>query len=113
MKDLIEKSNDILQVDLLDRERQETLNEISIGKLSSTLFIGRMKLLTNKIKDISLRKTLMNLGYMVYTVSLQSKSLKNIEDSLNKILPEKFRLDAKDSKEAAYKKKKTFNNFWK
>ena len=85
MKDLINKSNDILQLDSLDREEQETLNEISLGKLSSTLFIGRMKLLTNKIKDISLRKTLMNLGYMVYTVSLQSKSLKNIEDSLNKV----------------------------
>ena len=85
MKDLINKSNDILQVDLLDREEQETLNEISLGKLSTTLFIGSMKMLTNKIKDISLRKTLMNLGYMVYTVSLQSKSLKNIEDSLKKV----------------------------
>ena len=35
------------------------------------------------------------------------------EDSLNKILPEKLRLDAQGSKEAAYKKKKTFNSFWK
>ena len=85
MKDLITKSNDILQEDLLDREEQETLKEISIGKLSTTLFIGRMKGLTNKIKDIPIRKSLMNLGYMVYTVSLQSKSLKNIEDSLNKV----------------------------
>ena len=85
MKDLINKSNDILQLDSLDREEQEILNEISIGKLSSTLFIGRMKMLTNKIKDIPLKKTLMNLGYMVYTVSLQSKSLKSIEDSLNKV----------------------------
>ena len=85
MKDLITKSNDILQKDLLDREEQETLKEISIGKLSTTLFIGRMKGLTNKIKDIPIRKSLMNLGYMVYTVSLQSKSLKNIEDSLNKV----------------------------
>ena len=85
MKDLINKSNDILQLDLLDREEQEILNEISLGKLSTTLFIGRMKMLTNKIKDIPLKKTLMNLGYMVYTVSLQSKSLKSIEDSLNKV----------------------------
>ena len=85
MKDLITKSNDILQEDLLDREEQQTLIEISIGKLSTTLFIGRMKGLTNKIKDIPIRKSLMNLGYMVYTVSLQSKSLKNIEDSLNKV----------------------------
>ena len=34
MKDLIKQSNDILQLDSLDREEQETLNEISIGKLS-------------------------------------------------------------------------------
>ena len=85
MKDLINQSNDILQVDSLDREEQETLNEISIGKLSSTVFIGRLKVLTNKIKDIPLKKTLMNLGYMIYTVSLQSKTLKNIEDSLNRV----------------------------
>ncbi len=35
------------------------------------------------------------------------------EDSLNKILPEDLRLDAQASKEAAYKNKKTFDNFWK
>ena len=35
------------------------------------------------------------------------------EDSLNKILPEDLRLDAQVSKEAAYKKKKTFDSFWK
>lgn len=85
MKDLINKSNDILQLDSLDREEQETLNEISLGKLSTTLFIGRLKMLTNKIKDIPLKKTLMTLGYMVYTVSLQTKTLKKMEDSLNKI----------------------------
>ena len=84
MKDLIKQSHDILQLDSLDMEEQETLNEISLGKLSTTLFVGRMKMLTNKIKDISLRKTLMTLGYMVYTVSLQSKSLKSIQDSLDK-----------------------------
>ena len=32
-----------------------------------------------------MKKTLMNLGYMIYTVSLQSKSLKNIEDTLSKL----------------------------
>ena len=85
MKDLIKQSHDILQLDSLDMEEQETLNEISLGKLSTTLFIGRMKMLTNKIKDILLKKTLMTLGYMVYTASLQSKTLKSMEDSLNKI----------------------------
>ena len=69
----------------MDIEEQEILNEISIGKLSSTVFLGRLKLLTKKIKNDSIKKTFMNLGYMIYTVSLQSKSLKNIEDTLSKL----------------------------
>ena len=84
-RELINKSNEILQRDKLDIEEQEILNEISIGKLSSTVFLGRLKVLTKKIKNDSLKKTLMNLGYMIYTVSLQSKSLKNIEDTLSKL----------------------------
>jgi hypothetical protein len=82
-RELINKSNEILQRDKLDIEEQEILNEISIGKLSSTVFLGRLKVLTKKIKNDSLKKTLMNLGYMIYTVSLQSKSLKNIEETLS------------------------------
>jgi len=84
-RELINKSKEILDRDLLDLEEQEILNEISIGKLTTTVFLGRIKLLTRKIKDITLRKTFMTLGYMIYTVSLQSKSLKNIEDSLSKL----------------------------
>jgi hypothetical protein len=84
-RELINKSNEILQKDKLDIEEQEILNEISIGKLSSTVFLGRLKLLTKKIKNDSIKKTFMNLGYMIYTVSLQSKSLKNIEDTLSKL----------------------------
>jgi len=84
-RELINKSNEILQKDKLDIEEQEILNEISIGKLSSTVFLGRLKVLTRKIKNDSIKKTLMNLGYMIYTVSLQSKSLKNIEDTLSKL----------------------------
>ena len=82
-RELINKSKEILDKDKLDIEEQEILNEISIGKLSSTVFLGRLKVLTKKIKNDSLKKTLMNLGYMIYTVSLQSKSLKNIEDTLS------------------------------
>lgn len=84
-RELINKSNEILQKDKLDIEEQEMLNEISIGKLSSTVFLGRLKVLTRKIKNDSIKKTFMNLGYMIYTVSLQSKSLKNIEDTLSKL----------------------------
>ena len=84
-RELINKSREILDRDILDMEEQQVLNEISIGKLSSTVFLGRLKVLTNKIKDTTMKKTLMNHGYMVYTVSLQSKSLKNIEDTLSKL----------------------------
>ena len=84
-RELINKSNEILQKDKLDIEEEEILNEISIGKLSSTVFLGRLKVLTRKIKNDSIKKTFMNLGYMIYTVSLQSKSLKNIEDTLSKL----------------------------
>jgi uncharacterized membrane-anchored protein len=49
------------------------------------MFIGRLKVLSRKIKDITLRKSIMTLGYLIYTVSLQSKSLKKIEDSLQDI----------------------------
>ncbi len=84
-RELINKSKEILDRDLLDQEEKQVLNEISIGKLSSTMFIGRLKVLSRKIKDITLRKSIMTLGYLIYTVSLQSKSLKKIEDSLKDI----------------------------
>lgn len=84
-RELINKSKEILDRNILDIQEQETLNEISLGKLSNTVFIGRLKVLTNKIKDKIIRKSFMTLGYMIYTVSLQSKSLKNIEDSLSKL----------------------------
>ena len=84
-RELINKSKEILDRDLLDLEEQQVLNEISIGKLSSTMFIGRLKILSKKIKDITLRKSIMTLGYLIYTLSLQSKSLKKIEDSLSNL----------------------------
>ena len=76
-RELINKSKEILDRNILDIQEQETLNEISLGKLSNTVFIGRLKVLTNKIKDKIIRKSFMTLGYMIYTVSLQSKSIKN------------------------------------
>ena len=85
MNKLIKESQLILDKDKLESEDQEVLSEISIGKLSTTVFVGRLKLLTRKIKDVVMRKTFMTLGYMIYTVSLQSKSLEKIDDKLDKI----------------------------
>ena len=84
-RELIKRSNEILQRDKQDLEEQQLLDEISIGNLSSTVLLGRLKLLTNKIKDSTMKKTLMNLGYMVYGISLQSKSLSNIETTLTEL----------------------------
>ena len=88
MNKLIQESQLILDKDKLESEDQEVLNEISVGKLSTTVFVGRLKLLTRKIKDVVTRKTFMTLGYMIYTVSLQSKSLEKIDDKLDKITQE-------------------------
>ena len=84
-RELIKRSNEILQRDKQDLEEQQLLDEISLGNLSSTVLLGRLKLLTNKIKDSTMKKTLMNLGYMVYGISLQSKSLSNIETTLTEL----------------------------
>lgn len=78
------KTND--QLNQLDEETRESLIEISIGKISTTVLIGRLKLLTRKIKDTTISKSLMSLGYMIYTVSLQSKSLDGIEKKLDQLI---------------------------
>ena len=83
--DLIRKTQEILETSNLDLEQQEFLKEISLGKISTTVLVGRLKLLTNKIKDIKLRKVFMGLGYMIYVVSLQQKSLDEINKKLDRL----------------------------
>ncbi len=83
--DLIRKTQEILETSNLDLEQQEFLKEISLGKVSTTVLVGRLKLLTNKIKDMRLRKVFMSLGYMIYVVSLQQKSLDEINKKLDRL----------------------------
>ena len=86
MKSLKEFNKTGNEFQLLDEQTQQELVEISVGKLSTTILIGRLKLLSNKIKDVSIRKSIMSLGYMIYTVSLQSKSIEGIEKKLDKLI---------------------------
>jgi hypothetical protein len=86
MKSLKEFNKTGNEFQLLDEQTQQELVEISVGKLSTTILIGRLKLLSNKIKDVSIRKSIMSLGYMIYTVSLQSKSLDGIEKKLDQLI---------------------------
>ncbi len=86
MKSLKEFNKTGNEFQLLDEQTQQELVEISVGKLSTTILIGRLKLLSNKIKDVSIRKSIMSLGYMIYTVSLQSKSIEGIEKKLDQLI---------------------------
>lgn len=86
MKSLKEFNKTGNEFQLLDDQTQQELVEISVGKLSTTILIGRLKLLSNKIKDVSIRKSIMSLGYMIYTVSLQSRSIEGIEKKLDQLI---------------------------
>ena len=86
MKSLKEFNKTSNEFEQLDEETQQELVEISVGKISTTILIGRLKLLSNKIKDVSIRKSIMSLGYMIYTVSLQSKSIEGIEKKLDQLI---------------------------
>ena len=86
MKTLKQFNKSINEIEPLDRDTKQELIEISLGKISTTVLIGRLKLLTRKIKDSTIRKSLMSLGYMIYTVSLQSKSLDGIEKKLDQLI---------------------------
>ena len=86
IKTLKQFNKSINEIEQLDNDTQQELLEISLGKISTTVLIGRLKLLTRKIKDSTISKSLMSLGYMIYTVSLQSKSLDGIEKKLDQLI---------------------------
>jgi len=86
MKSLKQFNRSSNEFEKLDEDTKQELIEISIGKISTTVLIGRLKLLTRKIKDTTISKSLMSLGYMIYTVSLQSKSLDGIEKKLDQLI---------------------------
>ena len=66
----------------------ELINEISIGKVGSTVILGKLVTLTRKMKDKQLGEVLKWIGFLIYNVSLQQKSkkedLKTIKDRQQK-----------------------------
>ena len=86
MKSLKQFNKSSNQFEQLDEDTKQELIEISIGKISTTVLIGRLKMLTKKIKDTTISKSLMSLGYMIYTVSLQSRSIEGIEKKLDQLI---------------------------
>ena len=78
-------SND--QVDL-----EGELLEEGIGKVSTTVLLGRLKGLTRGIKDKKLSQSIFNLGMMASTISLQipnqkvlNKKLEDVGKDLNSL----------------------------
>ena len=55
---------------------QELLTEVSLGKISTTMFLGKVLMNIKKIQDKSLQEVLRNMSYMIYVTSLQHKSKK-------------------------------------
>jgi hypothetical protein len=82
-----------LELDQLDIDTKDLLLEISIGKISSTILIGRLMKLVQGIKDKNLKKSLSTLGYLIYTVSLQSKSLTELNKKLDTIIKNQDKTD--------------------
>ena len=76
--DIRGRSND--QVDL-----EGELLEEGIGKVSSTVLLGRLKGLTRGIKDKSLSQSIFNLGMMASTISLQIPNQKVLNKKLDDV----------------------------
>ena len=55
---------------------QELLTEVSLGKISTTVFLGKVLMNIKKIQDKPLQDVLRNMSYMIYVTSLQHKSKK-------------------------------------
>ena len=68
------KTYNEMKLDNLTEE--ELINEISIGKVSSTVILGRLVQLTRKMKDKKLGEVFKWIGFLIYNVSLQQKSKK-------------------------------------
>ena len=74
-KDLNER---IIQV--IDGSHQDGMDiqEISIGKIGSTVLLTRLMGQLKKIDDKSLRDVLKTMSYMIYTTSLQHTTTKTL-----------------------------------
>ena len=63
---------------------EELITEISLGKVSSTLMVGKLLTQVNKLKDRELGQILRTLGVLIYITSLQHKPKTKTELNRNK-----------------------------
>jgi hypothetical protein len=62
------KTSQDLKLDSLSEE--ELLTEMSLGKISTTVFLKRVLMNLKKIEDESIRNVLRDMTYMIYVDSL-------------------------------------------
>ena len=74
------------EMKLENLSEQELINEISLGKVSSSVILGKLVQLTRKMKDRQLCEVFKWIGFLIYTVSLQQKKkdLKSIKSDNKK-----------------------------
>ena len=65
------KTFEEMRIDTLSEE--ELLTEISLSKISTTVFLSKVLMSVKKIEDKSLQNVLRNMSYMIYVTSLQHK----------------------------------------
>ena len=68
------KTFEEMRIDTLSED--ELLTEISLSKISTTVFLTKVLMNVKKIQDKSLQEVLRNMSYMIYVTSLQHKSKK-------------------------------------
>jgi len=71
------KTYEEMKLETLSEE--ELITELSLGKVSSTVVVSRVMMLTRKLQDKKLGEVLKWLSILIYTVSLQQKSKKKEE----------------------------------
>ena len=65
------KTFEEMRIDTLSED--ELLTEISLSKISTTVFLTKVLMNVKKIQDKSLQEVLRNMSYMIYVTSLQHK----------------------------------------
>tara|TARA_B100000767_G_scaffold261409_1_gene272995 strand:- start:182 stop:412 length:231 start_codon:yes stop_codon:yes gene_type:complete len=70
MKDLIEQTQQVLDGTY---DEEKTLEEISLGKIGSTVLLSRLLGQLKKVQDKPLQDVLKTMSYMIFTTSLQHK----------------------------------------
>ena len=76
------KTFDEMKLDSLTEE--ELLTEISLGKVSSTMMVGKLLTQVRKLKDRELGQVFRTLGILIYITSLQHKSKKKEDLNSNR-----------------------------